>query len=368
MIHDFETYKKRHLAFWEMSETSSPLVGLTIGAGSDSWSYWQNNSAAQALFKKETISPEDIDPVDFVDDQRRYLESSALIDDDICRTAIPPASIPWMEAILGCPVKSSGISLKSREIFETPGSFEPVKFDTENSWIQKYLQFIDVYYQAFQNLYPVGQSVVRGPADLACALLGAEKATIALVTEPESMHRLLCYITDQLEQFLRLQLKHIPSFQEGYVIGQYEIWSPLPSVRIQEDFSELYSPKLYDEFLRPLDERLAAIAPYSLFHLHASSLFLIDNMLEVSTVKAFQVSKDAGIDSIAGMLTGLQKIQQAGKPLIVKGVFDDKDLKLIQENLLLPGLCLQPVVSNIREAEQMLPRLRDLWRFPEADI
>lgn len=361
MIQDFETYKKRHLAFWQMSESSSPLVGFTVGAGVDSWSYWQYNKAAQALFKQETILTGDIDPADFVEDQRRYLESSAQIDDDVCRTAIPLASIPWMEAILGCPVHSSGTSLKSKEILDAPASLKPVEFDPANPWIQKYLQFIDVYYQAFEDLYPVGQSVVRGPSDLACALLGAENATMALVMEPEAMHRLLDYVTDQLEQFLRLQLQHLPSFQEGYVIGQYEIWAPQPAVRIQEDFSVLYSPRLYDEFLRPLDERLAAIAPYSLFHLHASSLFLIDNILEVSTINAFQVSKDAGIDTIAAMLPELQKIQQAGKPLIVKGAFDDDDLQLIKANLSLRGLCLQPVVSNVKEAEQMLPRLRELW-------
>lgn len=361
MIQDFETYKNRHLAFWQMSESSSPLVGFTVGGGLDAWSYWQYNKAAQELFKKETISTEDIDPVDFVEDQRRYLESCAQIYDDVYRTAIPLASIPWMEAIMGCPVHSSGTSLKSKEILNAPATLKPVEFDPTNPWIQKYLQFIDVYYQELGNFYPIGQSVVRGPSDLACALLGTENATMALAMEPEAMHELLDYVTDHLEQFLRLQLKHLPSFQDGYVIGQYEIWTPQPAVRIQEDFSVLYSPQFYDEFLRQLDERLAAIAPYSLFHLHNSSLFLIDNILEVSTVTAFQVSKDAEIDTITPMLPGLKKIQQAGKPLIVKGTFSYDDLLLIKENLSLPGLCLQPVVSNVKEAEHILPQLRELW-------
>jgi hypothetical protein len=210
-------------------------------------------------------------------------------------------------------------------------------------------------------LYPIGQSVVRGPSDLACALLGAENATMALVEEPEAMRGLLGYITDQLEEFLRLQLQRLPMFQGGYVIGQYEIWAPQPVVRIQEDFSVLYSPRLYDEFLRPLDERLADIVPYSLMHLHFSSLFLIDNFLEVPTIKAFQVSKDAGTDTIAAMLPGLKKIQRAGRPLIVKGAFDENDLQLIKENLSVAGLCLQPVVSGVDEATQMLPRIRTLW-------
>jgi hypothetical protein len=358
---DFETYKERHLGFWNRSESSSPLIGFTVGAGADSWSHWQYNTAAQALFKKETVSAEDLDPAGFVEDQRRYLDSSSRIDDDICRTAIPLASVPWMEAILGCPVHSSGTNLKSREILDAPASLNPVRFDPANPWIRKYLQFIDTYYQSFGDLYPIGQSVVRGPSDLACALLGAENATMALVAEAEAMQRLLGYVTDQLEAFLRLQLQYLPMFQGGYVIGQYEIWAPQPVVRIQEDFSVLYSPRLYDEFLKPLDERLAGIVPYSLMHLHFSSLFLIDNFLEVSTIRAFQVSKDAGTDTITAMLPGLKKIQQAGRPLIVKGAFDEDDLQSIKENLSVAGLCLQPVVSGVDEATQMLLRIRTFW-------
>ena len=360
-MRDFEIYKKRHLAFWEMSESGSPLMGFTVGAGMDSWSYWQYNRAAQKLFELKSIAPGDIEPAGFVDDQRRYLESSAEIEDDVCRTAIPFASIPWMEAILDCPIHSSGTSLKSKEILDDPASLNPVQLDPSNPWIQKYLQFIEIYYQSFGDLYPIGQSVIRGPSDLACALLGAESATMALVTEPEAMRGLLGYVTDRLEEFLRLQLQHLPMFQDGYVVGQYEIWAPQPVVRIQEDFSVLYSPQLYDEFLKPLDERLADISPYSLMHIHASSLFLIENFLSVSTIKAFQVSKDAGTDSIAAMLPGLRKIQQAGRPLIVKGTFDDHDLQLMRSNLSATGLCLQPVVSNVDEARRMLPRIRTLW-------
>jgi hypothetical protein len=362
MIRDFDSYKSKHLAFWQMSEMTSPLIGFTVGAGVDSWSYWQYNQAAQVLFELDVITPEDINPADFVEDQRHYLESASQIDDDICRTAIPLASIPWMEAILGCPVQSSGSSLKSKEMLDSPARLKTVDFDQHNPWIVKYLQFLNVYYQAFENQYPVGQSVIRGPSDLACALLGAEKATLALAMEPQAMHRLLEYVANQLEQFLRLQLKHILMFQGGYVIGQYEIWAPQPVVRIQEDFSVLYSPQLYDTFLKPLDEQLAAIAPYSLFHMHASSLFLIDHILKIRTVKAYQVSKDMGTATIEAMIPGLQKIQKAGKPLIVKGKFTDGELQLIKDNLSLSGLCLQPVVSGVEEAEQMLPLLRRMWR------
>jgi hypothetical protein len=359
MIKDFNEYKKRHLAFWGLSEVERPLIGFTIGAGLDSWSYWQYNKAAWALLNRERILPEDINPADFVEDQLKYLELCRQIDDDVWRAAMPLASIPWMEAILGCPVLSTEASLKSVEILNNASSLQPVRFNPHNPWIEKYLQFIRVYTQAFGTQYPVSQSVLRGPSDLACALLGAENATMALVMEPQAMHRLLNYVTSHLEKFIKLQLKHLPEFQKGFVIGQYDIWAPESAIRIQEDFTVLYSPQFYTEFLKPMDERLAGLSPYTLIHLHASSLFLIDLFLEVPQIRAYQITKDVGSAGLSDMMPGLLKIQQAGKPLIVKGQFDDADLDLMKRNLSLRGLCIQPVVAGLSEAEKLLPRLRN---------
>jgi hypothetical protein len=361
MKRDFQQFKERHLAFWSLQDVQHPLVGFTIGAGLDSWSYWQYNKAAQALFNQEKILPRDINPIDFVADQLHYLQLSEQIGDDVCRSAMPLASLPWMEAILGCPVLSSGTNMKSTAILDNAESLQVIPFNPENPWVVKYLEFIQVYQQAFGARYPVSQSILRGPSDLACALMGAENATLALASEPQAMHRLLDYVTVQLEEFLRLQLKCLPKFQDGYVIGQYEIWAPQPAIRIQEDFSVLYSPQLYRTFLKPLDERLAGLSHYTLIHLHSSSLFLIDFFLEVAQIRAFQISKDAGGVLLSDMIPALRKIQHAGKPLIVKGQFDETDLDLIKQQLSLRGLCIQPVVKGIAEAQKLLPRLRK-WR------
>ena len=361
MSDNFEQYKKRHRDFWELADVKHPLVGFAIGAGLDSWSYWQDNKATQNLLNRKRILAEDINPEDFVEDQLKYLELSEKIEDDVCRTAMPLASIPWMEAILGCPVLATEANMKSGEILDGASSLKPVPFNPQNPWVKKYLQFIQVYSQAFGTRYPVAQSVLRGPSDLACALMGAENATMSLATEPQEMHQLLGYVTGQLEEFLKLQLNHLPEFQGGHVIGQYEIWAPEPAIRIQEDFSVMYSPHLYTEFLKPLDERLAEVAPYTLIHLHASSIFLIDRFLEVSKIKAFQITKDLGSTRLSDMIQALQKIQQACKPLIIKGQFDDTDLDLMKRHLSLPGLCIQPVVGSLSEAEKLLPKIRNWW-------
>ena len=67
-------------------------------------------------------------------------------------------------------------------------------------------------------------------------------------------------------------------------------------------------------------------------------------------------SKENQVDE---SLQALQKIQRAGKPLIIKGQFDDTDLDLMKRHLSLPGLCIQPVVGSLAEAEKLLTKLRN---------
>lgn len=359
MQKDYEQYKERHLSFWSMNEVKNPLIAFTVGAGLDSWSYWQYNKAAQSLLNRGEIKPDDINPVDFVEDQLRYLELSEQIEDDVCRSAMPLASIPWMEAILGCPVYSTEAHMTCRKILDNIENFEPIPFSSENIWVKKYLEFIQTYAEEFSDKYPVAQSVLRGPADLACALLGAENAAMALITDPDSMHRLFDYLTDTIEKFLKLQLQFLPKFKDGYVLGQYELWAPEKPLRIQEDFSTLYSPQLFDEFLQPADTRIAAISNYTLIHLHSSSLYLIDNFLENSNIKTYQVTKDPGSVKLKDMMQNLIKIQQAGRPLVLKGQFEDDEFDLMKEKLSVKGLCIQPVVKNISEAQRIMPLLRE---------
>lgn len=357
-MNDINRYKECHMAFWNLEKVDRPLIGFTIGAGLDSWSYWQYNNAAQALLNREIILPEEINPNDFIDDQLKYLELSNQVDDDIIRSALPLASVPWMEAILGCNVYSTESHMTCKKIVDEIDLSKLNHCSDDNQWVQKYFEFIKIYTDAFSDKYPVAQSIVRGPSDLACAIMGAEDAAMALLTEPERMNNLFAFITDQLEKFLNMNIIHLPKFHDGFVIGQYEIWAPEPAIRIQEDFSNLFSPELYDEFLKQHDQKLAAITNYTLIHLHSSSLFLIEKFLQVSSIRAFQITKDPGIAQLSEMMPSLKKIQDTGKPMILKGQFDKNDLQLMKSNLSLNGLCIQPVVKNLNEANLLLPELK----------
>lgn len=353
-----DNYKEKHLKFWSLEKVDSPLIGFTVGTGQDSWSYWQDNKAAQSLLMLEEISPGNIRPSDFVEDQIKYLKYTENISDDIIRSAMPLASIPWMEAITGCKIISTNSSVSALKMFNDISEVEIIPFNSNNFWAKKYFEFFKIYDEAFNGHYPIGQSILRGPSDILCAILGVENAAVSLIDDPDGTKKVLNRITESLESFLRVQSYLLPKFLDGYVIGQYELWAPEPPIRIQEDYSNLFSNEMYMEFLYSLDKRLAGISKYTLIHLHSSSLHLIENFLEVNTIRAFQITKDPNVESIDVMINALKKVQEFNKPLVVKGRFTKEDFSVLKNNLQPDGLSIQPVVKNKDEVNELLPLLR----------
>jgi len=142
------------------------------------------------------------------------------------------------------------------------------------------------------------------------------------------------------------------------VIGQYELWSPGVPQRIQEDNVALYSPGFYRDFLKPLNVKLAKAVPYTLLHLHSSSLFLLDDFLDIPGVTVFQFSKDEGNRTWRDMLPELRRVQENERCLLIKGRLEPEDVVQLKQQLTPRGLCVEPVVDSVGEAKEMLPALR----------
>ena len=121
---------------------------------------------------------------------------------------------------------------------------------------------------------------------------------------------------------------------------------------MQEDGSAFLSPALYVKYLQDEDERQASSFPYSVIHLHSSSLFLLDAILDVESLKCIQINKDVGGMDVSGMLPFFEKVQGRGKRLLIRGKLDHDDLKLLRSELSPNGLYLQIVVESPAETKR----------------
>ena len=346
----------KHKAFWECQAVARPLVGVVVGG----WSRFLQNPGADVLWGEGLLDPELLDPEEFVVDNRMLLEQYEELNDEVYHTAQPFPAVPWLEAIAGCPVQRSSNHLWAQQVPEILERAGDVAYDPTNPWVEKYLEFLDVYGRRLSPDSAIAQSIIRGPADVACALLGEERMVFAFHDEPRRIGLLLEKLTVLAEAFIREQASHVPPFRGGSVIGQFEIWTPGTAVRLQEDALALLSPAIYREFLAPLHARLCGISIYNMFHIHTTSLHILPDLLQVPGMGAIEISKDEGAAGVECMVPSLKQVQRAGRPLLLKGRFDRDELVRLWRELDFNGFCLQVVVDTWIEARETMAFLNSL--------
>lgn len=281
-MRSIEERLKRHKAFWTNQSVDRHLMEFVIGG----WSAYRTNPAHIALCNKPAVQAADIEPSAFIPWVEQYLNDSAGLDDDAIRPAQPHQAIPWLEAAIGCNIRSGDDHIWSEPFLQEPVISRLPESIAESPWTKKYIEFLNVYGDHFGSEIPLAQSILRGPLDLASAVLGEEQCMYALADTPEAMERFLQRITTLSVEFFRLQWEHIPSFHGGMVVGQYDLWVPGQTLRFQEDATALLSPNMYKQFVLPCDETICALTPWNVYHLHSTSLHLLPQILEIPNLGA----------------------------------------------------------------------------------
>jgi len=342
-------------AFWDRAAVKRPLVGFSI----KSWFPLQEFSASAAWQDHGVLTPEMIEPEAFLDDQERLLGEGGLIEDDILRGASPSQAVPWLDGMLGATLRILPGTVLGVERTVAWDELANLRLDTQHPWFTKYTAFIDALVRRSAGRYPVSHACLIGPSDIAALLRGHTRSVLDMVETSERMRPLLWRCGEIFRQITEEAWKRIPLYRGGYYDAQYQLWSPGPIVRLQEDAAGVFSPRLYRELLQPVDREVAGHFASAFIHLHTNSMFLYDLFLEVEEIRCFQVNYElhSGGPPVAGMIPAFRKIQAAGRPLLVRGSFTPDELRLLLDSLDPRGLYLYVMVGSLGEVERLRPVL-----------
>lgn len=345
--------KENYVKFWNRDSVSRPLVGFT----KKGWLPVNEYKVTASWEVDSTLTLEMVNPEDFLDDQEEMLREGPLFDDDIIRGASPHQGIPWNCALLGGPVKIFPGSLLAEDLHYDLEAIPEIKSDLSNPWLVKYLDYIDALVERSAGRYPVSHGSVVGPSDLFVILRGHTETVYDMVDESRKgmVGDLMNKMADLFINVRDTSWEHMPLWEDGWYDAQYYIWSPGSIVRLQEDAVPLISPDLYREFLYPVDKRIADRYDNSFMHLHSTSLFLLDEFLRIESLKAFEVNDDVGGPPISELIPSLQKIQTAGRSLIIRGELDEDAVKRIMDSLDCKGLYLHLMVNSVEESKKLRP-------------
>jgi len=345
---------ERYRAFWSRADVERPLVGFTLRG----WFPLEEYAATRAWQEADYLTPDMVLPEEFMEDEERLLREGEVLDDDIIRGASPAAAvIPWLCGMLGSRLRILPGNVLAQERTLPWQELEQVRLDRQNPWFRKYIEFAEALARRSNGRFPVSHGALLAPSDLFGQLRGHTQSIIDLVEETERSSRLLWRLAGIFREITEEVWKHLPLYHGGWFDGMYQLWSPGPIIRMQEDASALYSPRLYREFLQPIDRQLASGFSHSFIHLHSTSMFLLDAFLEVEELGCFEINNDVSGPPVTEMVPYFQMVQRARRSLLIRGSFTPDEIRLLMDSLEPRGLFLLILVGDLEEAAILRPFL-----------
>jgi hypothetical protein len=261
---------------------------------------------------------------------------------DYFRTAAPYARVPWVEAILGTPIRATiqGGSMRTLAFIDSWQAWEREARHRDDGWFDLLKQLTGLLVQRSGGRYAVAQTLMRGPCDLAEAVLGPELLSFSLYDHPRSLRRFLDQAVETFIEILHAQLARISPVAGGYV-SPFGIWAPGTVVRTQCDATAFLSAAHYAEWFLPYDEHICETVDYSFIHLHSVSLHTVDALLAAERPHAIQVTLETSPPgpTMEEMLPTFRKIL-ATKPLLLSGKLSDEQVRWLQDQLPTDGLAI----------------------------
>lgn len=331
---------QKHVAWWHRKERLyTRSTGTPLG---DLWLPLSDGTLAQ---KDMALTPEMLDLNSLAGPQ--YEPGHLEIHGDQIRTAAPYTRVPWIEAILGAPIRVTiqGGSMRAMPIIEKWQDWDFGDSHINENWLDILLQLTDYLVERSAGRAAVVQTLMRGPSDLAEALLGPEFMVYSMIDHPQALHAFIETITEVFISVLQAQFERIPKVGSGYV-SPFGIWSPGTVVRTQCDASAFLSAGHYAEWYLPYDVAISESVDFSIIHLHSSSLHTVDAILEQQHPDAVQITFETASNgpSLQALVPIFRKIL-ARKPLIFEGPLTEDDVVFLFDNCPNGGFCI-----NARDA------------------
>ena len=275
--------------------------------------------------------------------------------DDYVFVGSPFKFVPWMEAIMGCPIMGSPSSLWTEPCVSDWESWHWERPTMENPWAMKLLELMRALADSSRNRYPVSATLMRGASDVIAAMRGAVQLPLDAMDCPGLVREAAEFCMDLRIELSKAQQALIPYCPDGYMDGDNGLryWCPVKPMWLQEDALAFLSPNLYRELFLSVDLRYAREFPAVAFHLHSIPIWAVDDLLSRPEISIIQLGFDEGIsDNEADCVFEACRRVQGRKPLIIYRDYDEgfwPCLERIVIELPARGISIQ---TNVRDVEQ----------------
>jgi len=356
---NFEKLILKHKSFINLENVNRPLLCIFIlGTGNVA----EYKETSKNITENKNTEPEDISLDGYMEDVEEFIIRHDTIGEDFFYPiAAYMPFIPWIEAIIGCPVYAGKNYFYPKSFIDNLVEFEPereIDLSEKNKWFKKLIEVTEGLVKKFGDIYPVASSAhLRGPADVMLAALGSTVLPVEMNDNPGKIKKFASICT---EVFIRVAKKlNEITFKAkfyGYTTPIYGIWTENVCQYYQDDALALLSPRYYKEFILENHLNIEKNFPSTIFSVHGNMMFVIDDIINYPSLKIVQTHRE--IETIGPtmkeMLPKFKLIQEHKKALIIN--FTDvncslslmeEEIELISKELSNKGLCIYICAKDI---------------------
>jgi hypothetical protein len=343
-------------AYWAREDMDRPLLSAWVGT----WSITDHYPHAIASLPNGELRPDDLDFEKFRPDYENLFASHQGTGADTPWAAFPLMLVPWVEAIISCPIHHRDGNIWATPWLNTYERPEEIELKANNPWLERLLEFTDWLVKLSDGRFPISTSLMRGPLDLLVALRGAERTVLDIFDYPQELDEILHRLTDIWVEVAHAQLARIPAFERGYNFGQINLWTRKPCGWFQDDAVAIWSPKYYRRHLRSYEERLSRCMEVTGIHLHPGPLFVIEDLLTMPDLDVIEINLDDNGPRVPDLIPHFKQVLEK-KNLIIWGDFSREDLLIMRENLPTRGLALQIMADTAEKVRAQSNNVRRIW-------
>ena len=198
---------------------------------------------------------------------------------------------------------------------------------------------------------------VAFPCFIPAILRGHNQSILDLIDEPQRSAELLMHLGHIFARFFQESWRRLPLFHGGYFDAQYQLWAPGPIIRMQEDATAVFSPKLYRTLVQPVDRMIARQFECNFIHLHSTSMLMLDAFLEIDELRGFEINIEPFNIPVEGMIQYYRMVQDANRPLLIRGSLTLDEARLIMDSLDPRGLYLHILPESREQVDALRPIL-----------
>ena len=363
---------KRHKSFIEIKPVSRPLYCVNVIGRGYAAVY---NNTFKSIPKDTEVRPEDINMESYIKDVENFINWHEEVGFDIFYPVVPFSYIPWIEAIIGCPIYAGRDSFYAEPFMKSMDDMPAgIDLSKKNKWFTKLVEMTEVLVKTFGDNYPTGSSThLRGPADMMAAAIGQKQFPLEFYDNPQKLKKFGKICSEAFIEVAKTVNNAASKAKfKGFVVNLFGIYTEEVCQYYQDDAVAFLSPKFYKEFIAEDHLIIDKSFPSTLYHIHPISLFVADELVNFPNLRIIEINREPLVigPSLEEMLPVFKKIQDKNKALLINFTDIDfspelleKEIRLTCQNLSYEGLCIYICVEDIKDAYKKTKAIEKVFKM-----